>query len=386
MRDDTLITTAGRDPEAQHGIVNPPVYHASTVLFPTLAALEAAPSTRVRYGRRGTPTSFALEEAVAALEGGFGGVVMPSGLAAITVSLLAFLKSGDHLLMVDTAYDPVRTFCDGMLAAMGVEVTYYDPLIGGDVAELIRPNTRVVHTESPGSLTFEVQDVPAIATAAHATGAIVTHDTTWASPLFFKPIGHGADVSLHSVTKYIGGHSDVMMGVIVANDATYRRVRYTAGMLGQCAGPDDIYLALRGLRTLSVRMARHQASALRIASWLQQRDEVASVLYPALPSDPGHALWQRDFLGASGLFSIVLARPYPRAALAAMLDRMRLFGMGFSWGGFESLILPADVAAARSATTWQASGPLLRLHIGLEDPEDLLADLADGFARLAAAS
>ncbi len=386
MHEDTLVTTAGRDPESQHGIVSPPVYHASTVLFPTLSALEAAPRARVRYGRRGTPTSFALEEAVAQLEGGAGSVVMPSGLAAVNIALLAFLESGDHLLAVDSVYDPVRKFCDETLAAMSIETTYYDPLAGAGIADLIRPNTRVVHTESPGSLTFEVQDIPAIANAAHAAGAIVTHDSTWASPLYFKPIKHGVDVSIHSITKYIGGHSDLMMGIIAANDATYRRVRHSCGLLGQCAGPDDIFLALRGLRTLGARMARHQAGALRVANWLQERDEVAQVRYPALPSDPGHALWRRDFLGASGLFSIVLERRYEKPALAAMLDKMRLFGMGYSWGGFESLMLPADVAASRSATDWSAPGPLLRLHIGLEDPEDLIADLADGFARLKAAS
>lgn len=379
---DTLLAHAGRDPFANHGIVNPPVYHASTIVFPTLAALEAAdrtPYDGTRYGRRGTPTTFALEEAVAALEGGFRSIAVPSGLSAITTTLLAFLGAGDHLLMVDTTYGPVRSFCDKMLKGLGVETTYYDPM--ADPAPLIRPNTRVVYLESPGSLTFEVQDVPRAAAAARAAGVVSMIDNTWSAGLHFSAFRHGVDVSIQAATKYIVGHSDVMLGVITTNEQTFLRVKRASSLLGTAAAPDDCYLALRGLRTLSVRLARHQQTAATIARWLEGRPEVARVLFPGLPGCPGHDIWRRDFTGANGLLSIVL-HPVAKAALAAMLDGMQLFRMGFSWGGFESLIIPFDPRPARTAVAWADEGPCLRLHCGLESVDDLLADLDEGLARL----
>jgi cystathionine beta-lyase len=388
LRDETLLGHAGNHPAENHGIVNPPVYHASTVLFPSVAALEAAVRDKfaqVYYGRLGTPTTFALEEAVAALEGGDRALALPSGLAAIVATLTALLKAGDHLLMVDSVYEPVRTFCDRTLARFGIETTYYDPHVGAGIAELITPATRIVYVESPGSLTFEVQDIPAIAAAAHAAGALVVMDNTWATPLFFKSFRHGVDVSIHSATKYIGGHSDLMLGLVVAKEPLGRTIKTSAHAMGYAAAPDDCYLALRGLRTLSVRLRRHQETGLTLARWLQGRPEVARVLHPALPEDPGHALWRRDFTGASGLFGVVL-NPYPKEAVAAMLDGLRLFGMGFSWGGYESLILPVKPETCRTATRWDAPGPVLRLHAGLEDPADLIADLEQGFERLRAAA
>jgi cysteine-S-conjugate beta-lyase len=385
-RKDTLIAHLGRHPEAQHGAVNPPVYHASTILSANMAEWEARrdPAKRfdiVRYGLLGTPTTFALEEALAGIEGGYRAMLMSSGLAAITAPLQACLKLGDHILMVDSTYGPARSFCDKVLTRCGVETTYYDPLIGEGIARLMRPNTRVVYVESPGSLTFEVQDVPAIAAAAHAGGARVLMDNTWASPLLFRSFKHGVDVSIHAGTKYIVGHSDVMLGAVVTNEESWLPVRSMAADLGHCAGPDDVYFALRGVRTLSVRLERHQRNALKVAKWLQTRPEVARVLYPALPDDPGHKLWKRDFTGASGLFGVVL-NPAPKEAVYALIDALDLFGIGSSWGGFESLILPTDPGRLRTATRWQAEGPTLRLHIGLEDPEDLIADLDRGFHAL----
>lgn len=382
---DTVLVNAGRDPAANHGVVNPPVYHASTILFPTVEALHAAQKTRdplkSRYGRYGTPTTFALEQAVAALEGGHHSICVGSGVSAIVVALMAYLKAGDHVLMVDSVYGPSRRFCDTVLARFGVTTTYYEPLIGAGIAKLIQPNTRVIFLESPGSLTFEVQDVPAIAAVARKAGITTIIDNTWATPLFFKPLAHGVDVSLHSATKYIGGHSDLMMGILTANEAAYPALRRAADDLGPASGPDDCYLALRGLRTLSVRLQRHQETGLILARWLQQRPEVACVLHPGLPGDPGHALWKRDFTGASGLFSIEL-KPVPEKAVAAMLDGLELYGMGASWGGFESLALPSEVAKLRTATPWVNRGPVIRIHAGLEDPSDLIADLEAGFARL----
>jgi cystathionine beta-lyase len=286
--------------------------------------------------------------------------------------------------MTDSVYQPVRTFCDRFLKRFGVETTYYDPLAGAGIAALIRPNTRVVYLESPGSLTFEVQDVPAIAEAAHAAGALVIFDNTWATPLCCKPLRLGADVVVHAATKYLVGHSDAMLGVVVASAALWRKIKLNGHGMGFAAAPDDCYLALRGLRTLSVRLRRHEASALALARWLALRPEVERLLHPALPGDPGHALWKRDFTGACGLFGVVL-KPCPEPALAAMLDGLKLFGMGFSWGGYESLILPAKPAQLRTATQWEAAGPTLRIHAGLEDPQDLIADLEAGFARLALA-
>lgn len=388
MKQDTLITTAGRDPEKNHGIVNPPVYHASTIVAPTLAEFRERRKHRwepgvYTYGRQGTPTHEALETAVAALLGGDRAVAMSSGLAAINAAMLAFLESGDHVLMVDSVYGPSRSFCNNFLARFGVTTTYYDPAIGAGIADLIQDNTKIVYTESPGSLTFELQDIRAIADAAHKRGCVVIIDDTWSSGVFFKPFEHGVDVSVIAATKYIVGHSDVMMGIITTTDALWQRVRQSASDLGANSGPDDVYLALRGLRTIAVRMRQHHETGLRIARWLQARPEVVEVLHPGLPESPDHALWKRDFTGACGLFGVVL-KPYPEKALAAMLDGLKLYGMGASWGGFESLILLTDPAAIRVATKarWENAGPMLRIHAGLEDPEDLIADLAKGFDRL----
>lgn len=384
MKEDTKIVSAGRNPRAHGGAVNPPVYHASTILFPTVQELENRHSPgprRMQYGRRGTPTTWALEDALTEIEGGAGTVLYPSGLAAITGALLAFLKSGDHLLMVDTVYYPTRVFCDGILKRFGVETTYYDPALGADIANLMKPNTRVVYCEAPGSLTFEMQDVPATAKAAKAKGAVTMTDNTWASPLFFKPLAHGIDISVHAGTKYIVGHSDAMLGACIANKATFDTLKTAWNELGNAVGPDDVYLGQRGLRTLAVRLRQHQESATAMAKWLQTRPEVSRVLYPALPDDPGHKIWKRDFTGASGLFGAVL-KPCKEGAVAAMLDSLEHFGMGFSWGGFESLCIPSHPEKSRSATRWQAEGPVLRFHIGLEDIDDLKADLDAGFARL----
>ncbi|TMJ55537.1 MAG: cystathionine beta-lyase [Alphaproteobacteria bacterium] len=387
-RMDTLLAHLGRHPEGQHGAVNPPVYHASTILSSNMAEWEAKrdPQTRfdvVRYGLLGTPTTFALEEALAAVEGGYRAMLMSSGLAAITAPLQACLKCGDHLLMVDSAYGPARNFCEKVLTRCGIATTYYDPLIGEEIARLMRPNTKVVYVESPGSLTFEVQDVPAIAAAAHEAGATVLMDNTWASPCLFRSFEHGVDVSIHAATKYIVGHSDVILGAVITNEAMFLPVRTMAADLGHCAAPDDAYYALRGLRTMGVRLERHEKNALAVARWLQSRPEVSRVLYPALPEDPGHELWKRDFLGASGLFGVVL-KPASKTAVYAMIDALDLFGIGSSWGGFESLILPTYPERGRTATRWTAEGPTLRLHIGLEDPQDLIEDLERGFHQLRA--
>jgi cystathionine beta-lyase len=389
LHPDTLLAHLGGPPSSRHGAVSPPVYRASTILFPTVAEWDASrgPVGRydtVRYGQLGTPTTFALEEAVAAIEGGYRAMLLPSGLAAVTVALQALLSSGDHLLMVDTTYAPTRHFCTAHLSRAGVQTTFYDPLVGPDVRALFRETTRVVFVESPGSLTFEVQDVPAICAAAHEAGAVVVADNTWASPYYFPALRHGVDVSIHAATKFIAGHSDVMMGTITTTEALYRRVRSTIAELGGCVSPDDAYLVMRGMRTLALRMERHQRSGLRVAEWLRGRPEVARVLYPALEGDPGHALWRRDFTGASGVFGVVLA-PVPKRAVDAMLNALRLFGMGASFGGFESLVIPARPGAHRSATTWPDDGPYLRFHVGLEDPDDLIADLARGFDAMRAA-
>ena len=383
QKQDTRLAHAGRDPARYHGFVNTPIYRGSTVLYPTMACLEADDQD-FSYGRLGTPTVQALQSTLAELEGGDATLLTPSGLSAISVGLLAFVSAGDHILVSDSVYRPTRRFCDNVLKRLGVATTYYDPLIAGGIAELLTDKTRVVFTESPGSQTFEVQDLPAIAQAAHARGAVVIVDNTWATPLYFKPFAHGADVSIQAATKYIVGHADAMLGAITTTPAVTKAVARVHDELGLCPGPEDVFLGLRGVRTLSVRLERHQTSGLAMAEWLAARPEVERVLHPALPSDPGHALWKRDFTGASGLFSIVL-RPCSRASLAAMLDGLELFGMGYSWGGYESLILPFDPSAYRSATTWHAEGPGLRLHIGLEDVADLKADLDAGFARLRSA-
>src|SRR5512144_874993 len=385
IKPDTRLVTAGRDPQANHGFVNPPVYHASTVLYPT-ADDQVAHRARYSYGRRGTPTSEALEDALRELDGdGCAGVaLLPSGLAAISAALLSVARAGDHVLVPDSVYRPTRNFCNGVFARLGVETTYYDPLIGSGVAKLFKPNTRAVFVEAPGSQSFEIQDIPAIAKVAHEKGAIVLMDNTWATPLYFRAFEKGVDLEIQAGTKYIGGHSDIMFGCVSANAATLPALKDTVYTMGICVGPDDMYLALRGLRTLGVRLARHYQSGLRIARWLAQRPEVLRVMHPALESDPGHAIWKRDFTGASGLFSIVL-KPVPQKAVDALLDTVELFGMGYSWGGFESLVIPFDCDGYRTATKWAPGGPTLRLHIGLENVEDLKADLARGFEAFNAA-
>jgi len=385
LQPDTLLTVGGRDPFAQHGYVNTPVYHASTLLYPT-AEDYVAHRGRYHYGRRGTPTSEALENAVRTLDGPACAAValLPSGLAAISSALLAVLKSGDHILVTDSVYLPTRKFCDSVLARYGVATTYYDPLIGGGIAALFTPNTRAVFCEAPGSLTFETQDIPAVAAVAHARSALVLADNTWAGPLYFRALEKGVDLSVISGTKYFGGHSDVMLGTVSANAATAAVLKDYVGLAGLCVGPDDMFLGLRGLRTMGVRLARHQESGLEVARWLRERPEVARVLHPALDTDPGHAIWRRDFTGACGLFSIVL-KPMPQKAAYAFLNALTLFGMGASWGGYESLAIPFDVSSFRTATRWSPGGPAIRLHIGLEDVSDLIADLERGFAAMAAA-
>jgi cystathionine beta-lyase len=380
----TRLVTAGRDGASHYGFVNPPVYHASTVLYPNAADL-IAHRARYQYGRRGTPTSEALENALRELEGPAcaGVALLPSGAAAIATALLSVLAAGDHLLMVDSIYRPSRDFADTILKRFGVTTTYYDPSIGGGIAALMRPETRAVFVEAPGSQSFEMQDIPAIASVAHARGAIVLMDNTWATPLYFRSFDHGVDLSIQAGTKYIGGHSDLMLGTVSANAETWPRLRETVLASGLCVGPDDIYLALRGLRTLDVRLERHQKSALAVARWLQQRPEVLRVLHPALDGDPGHAIFKRDFLGSSGLFSVIL-KPAPEQAVHALLDNLSLFGLGYSWGGYESLVIAFDCTDYRTATRWAPGGPALRLHIGLEDVGDLIADLEGGFAAFAA--
>jgi cysteine-S-conjugate beta-lyase len=379
---DTTATHAGRMSAEHFGAVNTPVYRASTILFPNLAALEArdAPYT---YGRLGTPTSRSLEEAVTALEGGVRAVICTSGANAIATAVLSVCGAGDHLLMTDACYGPTRIFCDNTLKRFGVETTYYDPLIGAGIADLFRSNTKAVFCESPGSLTFETQDVPAIASVAHARGASVLLDNTWATPLFFSAFKHGVDLSIQAATKYVGGHADVMIGYVCANAAHEARLVDTYQNLGLCSSGDDCFLALRGLRTMPLRLERHQQTALKLARWFASRSEVVRVLYPALESDPGHAIWKRDFSGASGLFGVVL-KPVSQKALAAFIDGLKLFGIGYSWGGYESLIVPAHFK--RTARAFAADGPVIRIHAGLEDADDLLADLGLGLKRLKEAS
>jgi cystathionine beta-lyase len=389
FRRDTLLTHVGGSPTDRHGAVNPPVYRASTILFPTVAEWEASRvhANRfkvLRYGQLGTPTTFALEEAIAALEGGYRAMLLPSGLAAATTVLLALLKSGDHLLMTDSAYQPTRHFAKVILARYGITTTFYDPCIGAGIESLMRPETRLIFLESPGSITFDVQDLPAIASVAHAHGALIAIDNTWATPYFLPAMQLGADVSIIAATKYIGGHSDVLLGTVTTTEPLYERVRSMVAELGYSVSPDDAFLALRGLRTLGVRLERHQTSALQVAQWLQGRQEVKQVMHPALPTDPGHVIWKRDFTGASGLFGVVL-HPVPKAAVDAMLNALRLFGMGASFGGFESLAIPMDSTRLRHLTG-SADNRFIRIHVGLEDPSDLIADLEQGFAQLNAAA
>jgi cystathionine beta-lyase len=378
MKEPTLVTHAGGDVDPDIDIVNPPIYRASTVLYPDAASL-LAHSQPYTYGRRGTPTTRALETALNALHGANRTVLLPSGLAAISCALLSVLSAGDEVLITDSCYGPGRHFADTVLKRMSIGARYYDPAVGAGISALMSAKTRAILCESPGSQTFEIQDLPAIAAAAHAKNALVIADNTWASPVFCKPLALGADLVVESVTKYIAGHSDVMLGTVSANEKAAGLLYATHGALGSCAGPDDVWLALRGLRTLSVRMKRHQENALAVAEWLKGRPEVERVLYPALPDAPGHALWARDFTGASGTFSIVL-KPCPPTGVGALIDDLKLFGIGYSFGGYESLALPVE--PQRTTVPWRG-GPVIRFHIGLEDPGDLIADLAAGFTRFA---
>ncbi len=377
----------GRAGSRVHGFVNPPLVRGSTVLHPHLEHRRTEGSRRydqaLVYGTHGTPTHFALENAIAEIEGGTRCQIVSSGLSAITTPLLAFLKTGEHVLVPDNVYGPTRRFCDGMLADLGIATTYYDPMITAEALDgLMRPETTVLFLESPGSHTFEVQDVPALAAVAHAHGARVMIDNTWGIH-FFQPFRHGVDISIQAATKYIGGHSDIILGAVtVASDADWPRLRDAAMALGQYASPDDCWLALRGIRSLSVRLRHQMENGLLIARWLAERPEVLRVLHPALPDSPGHDFWKRDFTGASSLFGVVLQPEFSVEAVGAMIDGMTLFGIGASWGGFESLILPTSGTIHRTAGTGRFGGEMMRLHIGLEDPADIIADLERGFARL----
>ena len=380
----TQVGHLGRAPRKFMGAVNTPVFRATTMLFESVADLDAAVRGEydgIGYGLHGLPTVTDLQAAIAALEGGHAALAVPSGLTATTLPLLALANPGDHVLVTDSVYGPTRRFCELHLKRLGVDVSFYDPLLGADIAREFRPNTRIVFVESPGSLTFDVQDVPAIAKVAHSRNALVIMDNSWATPLNFRAFDFGVDVSVHAATKYIGGHSDVLLGLIVCSEATFPRLHRLWTDMGVTASSDDCFLGLRGLRTLVTRLARQQASAIKVAEWLRTRPEVNEVIYPALPGSRGHELWKRDFAGATSLFGIVL-NPVAKVRIDAMLDGMRLFGMGWSWGGFESLIIPIYPERARTVSHWEAGGPSLRIYVGLEDPDDLIADLAEGLARL----
>lgn len=382
---DTRLCHIGYDPSSYHGFVNPPVVHASTVLFPNVKTMETR-GQKYTYGTRGTPTTDALCEAIDELEGSAGTILVPSGLAAITVPFLAFLSPGDHALIVDSVYSPCRHFCDTMLTRLGVEVEYYDPTVGAGIEALIKPNTRLVHTEAPASNTFEMQDIGAISAAAHKHGCVVTMDNTWATPLYFRPLDFGVDISIHAATKYPSGHSDILMGTVSANAAHWEQLQEANITLGICGAPDDSYQILRGLRTMNLRLEHHNRSALAIATWLEGHRDVARVLHPALPSFPGHEIWKRDFKGASGIFSFVLAVDEPaqfKPKARAFLDALRIFGLGYSWGGYESLAVMVNLDD-RTICKAPTDGPVIRLQIGLENGEDIIADLEGGFAAAAA--
>ncbi|QYK03689.1 cystathionine beta-lyase [Shewanella zhangzhouensis] len=385
MKTATKIVSLGREKKYSKGVINPPVFRASTIVFDTMDEMRHAAKNKhngeMFYGRRGTPTHFGFQAAIAELEGGAGTALYPSGAAAISASLLAFLQAGDHLLMVDSVYEPTRDLCDKVLKGYGIETTYYDPLIGAGIEALIRPNTRVLFVESPGSITMEVQDVPTLARIAHDHGLVVILDNTWASPINSRPFELGVDISIQAATKYIVGHSDVMMGTATASAKYWDKLREHSYLLGQTTSPDDVYLAARGLRTLGVRMAQHEKNALTVANWLKTRPEVDHLRHPAFEECPGHEFFKRDFSASNGLFSFVLKQGTVEA-VTAMVEGMSHFKMGFSWGGFESLILGVTgIHNIRSATRWDSSKPLIRVHIGLEDPEDLIEDLSAGFAR-----
>jgi cystathionine beta-lyase len=381
----TTIVQGGRRPEWTGAVVNPPVWRASTILYPDTAALKDGLKSNADgnwfYGRRGTPTQWALAEALTELDpGAVGTMLYPSGAAAVAGALLSILKPGDHLLMTDSAYDPTRRLCDAYLAQRGVTTTYYDPCIGSGIEALVQPNTCAIFMESPGSLTFEVQDVPAIVAVAKARGLVTLIDNTWATPLYLPVMALGIDLSIIACTKYIVGHSDVMLGSVTSCAATWDALRLTAQVLGQCVSPDDAYLATRGLRTLPIRLAQHAASALEIAHWLKAQPQVAHVLHPALPECPGHEIFKRDFHGSTGLFGFILTDA-SAATAGRLIDALKHFGIGYSWGGFESLALPTDPARCRSAIPW-TGGTVIRLQIGLEDVRDLIDDLNQGIARL----
>jgi len=382
LRSRSRLVHLGRDVEESRGFVNVPPFRGSTVLFPDVAAMRAG-AQRFTYGTHGTPTTEALRSAWTDIAGAAGTVLLPSGLSAVVGALMTALGAGDHLLMTDSAYGPSRHFADTTLKRMGIETTYCDPCVGAGIEALMRPNTRAVLTESPGSQSFEVQDVPAIAKVARAHGACVIMDNTWATPLLFSPHAHGVDLAIEAGTKYLSGHADLLLGLVSANEAWFKRLYRTVDGMGIQPGPEDVYLALRGLRTMELRLREAERQALALAKWLAARPEVLRVIHPAVPDHSGHAIWKRDFAGSSGLFSVVL-KPVSEAAVAAMLDGLELFALGYSWGGYESLVIPFDCTAYRTATKWAPGGPALRFSVGLEDIEDLKADLDRGFTRLSA--
>ncbi|MEI4483692.1 MULTISPECIES: cystathionine beta-lyase [unclassified Phyllobacterium] len=377
----TRLAHGGYDPTDYHGFVNPPVVHASTVLFPDAQTM-ATGNQPYTYATHGTPTTDALCRAIDELEGSAGTLLVPSGLLAVTLPLLAFLSPGDHLLMVDSCYGNTHYFCNTTLKRLGVEVEYYDPLIGAGIEKLIKPNTKVVFTESPGSNTFEMQDIPAIAEKAHAAGAVVMMDNTWATPIHFKALDYGVDISIHAVTKYPSGHADILMGTVSANEKHFKTLEQTYTALGLCVSGDDAYQVLRGLRTMGLRMERHAENALAIAEWLEKQDGVLEVLHPALPSHAGHEIYKRDFTGGGGVFSIVIEGG--KAQAHAFLDALEIFGLGYSWGGFASLAVHVRLND-RQITGKNYAGTVIRLQIGLEDREDLIADIAKGLAAARAA-
>lgn len=379
---DTQVVLGGRDPSRFEGFVNTPIWRGSTVLYETVEQFNKR-ARRFAYGTRGTPTVETLETAWNGLTGAHGTVIVPSGLAAVVIALQCCLKAGDHLLVTDSVYRPTRNFCDTLLKRFGVETEYYDPTIGAGIARLMRPNTAAVFTEAPGSQTFEMQDIPAIAAVTHAHGALLLMDNTWATPLLFPPHRHGVDLAIDAGTKYLSGSSDLLIGLVSANERAFKPLRETFDAMAICAGPEDVFLASRGLRSMALRVREQGEKGLEMARWFAARPEVKEVLHPALPTHPGHAIWKRDFLGATSLFSIILHPASPRA-VAAMVDGLELFGIGASWGGFESLVLPFDCASYRTATSWDPGGPALRFHIGLEHLDDLKRDLEAGFARLRA--
>lgn len=395
MKKETKLITSGKNYKENKGAVNVPVYRTSTVLFPSLEAYNQAELGKscynpknaqaqdYSYGISGTPTSFALQEAICEVEGAKYCVIFPSGLAAITITLLGLLESGDHILVSDSVYGPTRRFCNKELSRFGIEATYYDPLIGSEISKLIKKNTRLIFTESPGSLTFEIQDIPAITKIARQKGIPTIIDNSWASPLYFDPFKHGIDIALQAGTKYIGGHSDILFGVVTTNDdKLYQSLARARRNYGMNVSPDDCYLALRGLRTMSTRLKAHEEAALNVARWLEKRPEVTVILHPAFPSCPGHELWKRDFSGSTGLFSFILDKKYSKDAVANMVDNMKIFGIGASWGGFESLIMPIDPSNIRTASRWPHKNTCIRIYTGLEAVLDIIKDLEKGLERL----